>query len=649
MKEATRALALVIIPIVILAIMPRVPLSLLTSSYFYHEDDAHHFNRTVEMAKRGDLNPHYFNKPSLHFYLRLPIVAGSVALEKARGRVGSVHEVRTRDPYGLAGYAYTVSHPTILAINRAFSAALSVGIIIVAATVAFHFRVGRVGIFLAGVITAFSPEFLSNSHIIGVDIVMAFFCVLCTATAMSSTRSYSRWKLIMSGLFAGLAGASKYNALPIAFVPLVAWYLKDRSLRGFVMCGVAPLLGFLVGCPYALISFAEFWSGLSYEVWHYSVAGHEGHSAQPGIEQALFYGKWLITDGIGVGGSLLAALGLLTLLAHRTPQGSVFLTFPVLYFALMVAQKANFTRNMVPVVPYVAILAGLGFSQLLAFLARGDAVKSRGRTITIALLTVGVSVATLVPLIKRSGDIIRAAAAFDSRDALADWTRTIRPLDADLAIAGPLQVPPSLFKISGVDAFDPTKQSAASLAQAGFEFIAVPAHLAASLRAEFLSNVLSISGIEEEQRVPRSPAIKIFKVDDSLLAKAAELSPATIDLLIDNESEALPCVNAREGHCWIQNKITTVLLHRATTGAQKSARLEIMSPWSDQRVSITTPDGRVITALTLKDPGVWTPATLSLPANSSKLLLSVSQVHSPHSRLVGGDKRRLGVALRIAS
>ena len=45
--------------------------------YFYDEDEAHHHNRVVNMVKRGEFNPNYFLKPSLHFYLRMPVVAVS--------------------------------------------------------------------------------------------------------------------------------------------------------------------------------------------------------------------------------------------------------------------------------------------------------------------------------------------------------------------------------------------------------------------------------------------------------------------------------------------------------------------------------------------------------------------------------------------
>ena len=61
--------------ILLLALALRLPMLGADLPYFYDEDEQHHFNRTVEMVQRGDFNPHYFRKPSLHFYLRMPFVA----------------------------------------------------------------------------------------------------------------------------------------------------------------------------------------------------------------------------------------------------------------------------------------------------------------------------------------------------------------------------------------------------------------------------------------------------------------------------------------------------------------------------------------------------------------------------------------------
>lgn len=640
MGMSKRALILLLCCVVAVGLVPRVPLIINTCSYFYHEDDAHHFNRTIEMAKRRDLNPYYFNKPSLHFYLRLPVVAASVAIAKARGELNSVNDIRTRDPYGLAGYAYSVSHPSILKWNRAFSAALSVGIITLSALIALQLGAGALGAIFAALITALSPEVLANSHIIGVDVVMALFCLLSTTFALKAAKSFSwRW-FVLSGICAGLAGASKYNALPVALIPLSVWALKERSFKGFILCGALPLLGFLIGCPYAAITFTEFWAGLSYEVWHYGVAGHEGHTAQPGFEQALFYARWLISDGVGLGATLMAALGIAVLLASRTPQAMTLLVFPMAYTVLMVFQKANFTRNMVVIVPYVAIAAGYALTRLQTFL------KSRGASRIVAALIIA---ATLAPLHHRALNVIKDATITDSRETLNNWVLHSRPSERDVAIAGPLQVPPSLFSSFGVDAFNPLRYSFASLVQAGYDYVVVPSELANEDKLQLFNRELVIEGEHEPQRVPKSPAITVLSLAQDAIDRAANAAPAQLDLLIDKDATILPCAGARETHCWLQNRRTLLNLHPEGVPHRSPIRFEAMSPWPSQQITISTLDHRELVAYTLAEPGKWEEFSVTLPPNTQKLLISISEVHSPSARFTGADKRRLGAAIRIPS
>ena len=117
------------------------------------------------MAARRDLNPHYFNKPALHFYLRLPVVYAAAWYERSSGRLNSIREIRTRDPYGLAGYAYTPSHPRVLAAMRlesvAWSALIACATFIIVGLLRHSVRVA----FAAGLITILSPEVLKNSYI----------------------------------------------------------------------------------------------------------------------------------------------------------------------------------------------------------------------------------------------------------------------------------------------------------------------------------------------------------------------------------------------------------------------------------------------------------------------------------------------------
>lgn len=612
-----------------------LPLIKANSAFFYHEDDAHHFNRSVEMARSGDLNPHYFNKPALHFYLRLPFIYAGTAYLRARGELDSIKEIRTRDPYGLAGYAFTPSHPKILSVTRAVSASWS-GLIACLTFAAFYIFRQPVwlGLIAAGLVIV-SPEVLKNSYVVGVDTLMALICLATSITALSALRQFSRLKLGACALLAGLACAAKYNAAPIVIVPLTLWWLSDKSLKGFLICAVIPAIGFVIGAPFSIIAFDEFIKGVSYEAWHYGVAGHVGHTSERGWPAALIYLRWLLSDGIGVIGAALTILGASWLSVHNRRCFLLLASFPIAYLLLMIMQKTHFTRNMVVIVPYLAILAGYGLRALFDSFKRSTSA------------TVVVSVAAflaLIPLAITSAKmIIGQLNRAESRLELAQWIKAQRAPNKDIAVLGSLQLPISLFALPGVDAFGLNQLPIAKLVQAGYDYIAVPSD-PQFLDQSVLAVEQSIAGLTWPQRVPQNPAISLLRVKPDGAEIAAKRHPAAISLkALDSNTLAPLCSElASEGHCWLTNRITELQL----PPLNNPASLRVMSPWSDQELTVSAPDGTLIATVKLSAPMSWSTLTLPNAPNGRVVLFKLSTLHSPQSQGISQDQRRLGIAIR---
>jgi hypothetical protein len=616
-----------------MAIALSFPLVQANSRYFYQEDDAHHFNHTVEMAKHQTLNPNYFNKPALHFYLRMPIVYASTAWERMHGRPTSTRDIRTRDPYGVSDYAFTASHPTVLTWNRWLSVVWSslLSIVVLVLLRSLHVTV-PIALFGAAV-PILSPEVLRNSYIIGVDTLMALLCLLCTAYAIRAERRGGTRALVLCGVLAGLAGAAKYNAAPIAVVPFVLWWLTDRSLRGFLTIAAATLAGFLLGAPYSLISYREFWQGVSYEIWHYGVAGHEQHSATRGLPQALFYLRWLVSDGTGVAVTLLSAYGALALWRANRSAALIIISFPFCYFVMMSMQKANFTRNMVVLVPYVAILGAFGLWAATRQLWRGAA-----RFILI-VFCIG---AALAPLARATASIIGAALITrDSRDEVVTWLTSDRPLTDDVAVAGPLQLPFSALALPGVDTFDPTKRSLTSLLQSGYRFIVVPSS-PNFFHAELFAIAKSIPGETWPQRVPYNPAITILRASPSSAHSLRQLT--RFELAVSQVGDALipECGPTSEQHCWIQSLTTTLALPRTNVPTY----LEVMSPWPRQHIEILDSDNSIVSSIQLDSPNMWKRLVVPPAGEPRTFIMRIAEIHSPASQGVSKDARRLGIAIK---
>ncbi len=621
------------------------PLVESNTRYFTHEDDGHHFNHTVEMTKSRDLNPHYFKKPSLHFYLRIPIIAASVAWAKRHGELQSVKEIRTRDPYGLGRYAYTASHPTVVRWSRYGSVVSSMFLIALTFILTYQISSSVTSSAFAALTTTISNEVLRNSHIIGVDVLMALLCVACSVSGVWTYKRYSPIKLALCALVAGLAGSAKYNAAPIALVPLVVWYLKAPNRASVIIPLLLPVVGLVLGSPYIVVSFPEFWRDMTYEVWHYGVAGHEGNATSRGIPQAIFYGRWLLSDGVGLGPALLALIGLLAIWKQRDSVSLILIIFPFAYAALMIMQKTNFTRNMVVLVPYIALLAAVGLQVLVSRIPRwGLRIAMYLSLATLALVQITLtSMSTTAAAVQHK----------DSRDTLANWLEQEHLRNYEIAVAGPLQLPFHLFSLPGVDSFDPQRASPAQLTQYGYDYIVAPDNIEISKGLKQLFPIeATISGVEFTQRVPDNPAITIFRVAPDAIRALAIEAPATLTLTgADNELTPL-CPNSPESYCWLSSRITDLEVS-AQNSLPRLLVLEAMSPWANQVLSVVTGQGREIATLALHSPGTWSTLEIETPPDLGPsdlpLRMKVTRISSPSSRSLSKDSRRLGVALRRAT
>jgi hypothetical protein len=401
-----------------------------------------------------------------------------------------------------------------------------------------------------------------------------------------------------------------------------------------------PLVGFLLGAPFSLLSFKEFWTGMSYEAWHYAVAGHEGNSAERGWPQALFYLRWLISDGIGMWAAILLPFGVYGL--YRRNRSALFIvaSFPIAYVCLMLLQKTHFTRNMLAVVPYAAIGVGLAVQAL------GSLITQARYSLVVMLLVFG---AALSPVWRSTVSILsQVQHATDSRDRVLEWLSQ-RPSQGqpdleDIAIAGSLQLPIKTFALPGVDAFDPSKSSLAQLLQSGYTYIIVPTDLA-MLDAQLAEIIQSIPGNPTPQRVPKNPAISILRVKELGLSIAASRFPSSVQFTSEDEKLLPQCASlTKESHCWITSRVTQLQVPKLTT----THSFEIMSPWPNQLVTLTDGSGTLRASLKLKLPWTWEslPVSPRQSTENTSLILTIGLVHSPLSQGLNSDSRRLGIAVR---
>ncbi|RME57231.1 MAG: phospholipid carrier-dependent glycosyltransferase, partial [Candidatus Dadabacteria bacterium] len=281
--------------------------------YIYQEDEGHHLNRTLEMVKYGNWNPKYFRKPSLHFYLRVPVSSLAYLWLARKGEIKKVSQIRTRDPWGLAKYNYSVNREAFIVFNRWFGVFLAVLILFMTGWLFKEIEIKGLS-FLAGLaLFVTSVPLIKYSATVGADIVMAFFCIAAAVSTFSFFKNPTLLKASMLGALAGLSASSKYNGALILVLPILAVLLsrrRDKLLLWFLILFFSALF-FILGSPFILVEYPKFLNDLGYEFWHYGKAGHIGHEASPGLSQAFFYLSWLKKEG-GIIVFILALWGILS-------------------------------------------------------------------------------------------------------------------------------------------------------------------------------------------------------------------------------------------------------------------------------------------------------------------------------------------------
>lgn len=606
--------------------------------YFYSEDEAHHFNRTVNMVKSGSYNPKYFHKPSLHFYLRMPVVAASFIWSVKKGYIKKIDEIETYNPYGLGDYSFTASHPGIVKWNRALSLLLSLGLVAGACLGAYFLSFDSTkmfGVLVAGMITAVSPSLVSESAKIGVDQLFSFLCLFSSILVIGSFKD--KRLLYLAAISAGLAVSSKYNALPIVLVPAIAAILINKNIIQCLTLLCISMVFFFIGSPFILVEIPLFLNQLAYEIWHYKIAGHIGNEGTPGLPQAVFYAKWLMKEALFIPSCIVALLGIVTSLKYK--KNFLFLLFPILFAILMINQKVNFTRNMTVIIPYLAVGAALGF-ELLLRIFNNASIKKLAMFAGILTLIVQPGTESWIRSVK-------ASSIQDTRDTALPVIESLISRGDEVAVAGELLFPPSLYSEKSINRFSQNKEGFLEIANKGFDFIVVRNPISGIVQSGVFSSFDQFAGKIGEQRVVENPSIGIYKSEHREKLKTIIESKPIINL-----KETAPGVYAPdstqpgEAYVWAQHLVSEIKGLNCTSKKGCTASFTFSTPWENQKIYLSTVDNQHTETEVLNTQNAA--ISLEIPHGAPSVILEVKEVSSPFARGINQDKRRLGVALHEA-
>jgi len=341
----------------------------------YHPDEITVIAPTLHMnIFAGEMNPHFFNYGSLFLYA----VYFARLFAEGYGFIDLTHFFKALITGGWVGVSESVAAVTEFAKLHLLARWLSV--LCGVATVLLVFLWARQiasfwAAFIASLfITAF-PMHVQHSHFATVDVPLTLLTTLSLYLASSAGTGR---RFLLAAFVAGLATAVKYSVAPALWLTLVIlWGWRTNWFTAIVrVAGITAAMGagFLLGCPYSVLAFQEFWRDFYWETFVHSRIGHGYVFAETGN------GHWFhltvnLPAAVGFPAILLALTGILPFGSLRSHENAdlrithyasriATVVFALAYFIPLGFAQVRFARYLMPLLPILALWAGLAWEKL---------------------------------------------------------------------------------------------------------------------------------------------------------------------------------------------------------------------------------------------------------------------------------------------
>lgn len=430
--------------------------------YVYHPDEPAIIQISREMFASGDLNPHFFDYPSLIFYGNAAVYAPLYLKGWLSGEFRNPADILSLD--FLAMGTAKAPQPEAILLNRGLSLAAGLGTVVLLYFIG-HILYANSSIGLvAALLLAVSPNHVYQSRIVTPDAMTTFFVVLTFLTAALIFRHGKTLSYILAGASLGLAAGTKYNGATIALTIPLAHFLRYglrgwRDTRLLVAAGVSVLV-FLLTTPYAILDYPAFSAALRGVGTHYE-GGHAGMEGDT-LRWYLSF-LWTTTTLAPV----LAVIEIIRGLWQRSRPTLLLAAFPVFYFIFICRFDVRNDRTILPIVPFVFLLAAVVLVDLYTWARQSSkpAARAAAPVALVALLVATVG----YPLISTVRDN-RLMARVRSQEMAADWIAQNLESNARVAI-GPYSpfLDPRNFEVVSFDGL--IDQPAQWYATEGFDYL----------------------------------------------------------------------------------------------------------------------------------------------------------------------------------
>lgn len=392
-------------------------------------DEPEILERAVRMMRTGDFNPHFFDYPGLYFYLQLAVACLRFLVGATSGEWTSLDQVSTADFYLWA---------------RALTALL--GTLTVLLVYYIGMRWGTRYAALAAGLMAVMPIHVRESHYVLTDVPVTFFVTLALLLTLRAAERERASDFAWAGAAAGLAAATKYPGALSLLMPLIAVWMTLNAKPSRLIASLAVLggaaAGFLIGAPYTIIDLPNFLNGYAHLAGYYS-------SKPLGEPAAVTYYKHLSRSIAWPAFLLLlTGLGLGAVRAIRGPgrvRWTVTIVFPIVYFYFLSGQTLVYGRYLMPLLPFVCLLAAAGAVSGVSLLRRFDIPRAARQAIIAA-----VTIAAVLSPAWQSLHFMRDLTRVSTVEQAHAWMLDHLPKGSSIVIETQALLAPKSFKAKNV-------------------------------------------------------------------------------------------------------------------------------------------------------------------------------------------------------
>ncbi len=333
--------------------LPSVNLNLRT----YHPDEVGVLVSLQRMnPAKFDFNPHFFPWGTFHFYI-VGIFLKFLAL---------LHLV-ILSPSKEFYISHLKEMDKLYIYGRMISVLAQTGTVYLVYLLAKRLYSRKVAL-LSALFMSMMPLAVANAHYLKPNALGVFFVVWTALISSNLLENRNKKIYIIAGLLSGLATATKYNGIWAIFFPFLFHFagfrsserkkgLKDKNLLLILLFFA---VGFFVGCPYAILSFAEFKAGIFRQMDKFILIQH-GDIGNPFV-----YHIWYsLRYGMGTPLLVMALFSMVWVGVKREKEGIMLLFWVVSYYLFIASFfKSKFARHMLPLLPFFAVLVSRFFIYL---------------------------------------------------------------------------------------------------------------------------------------------------------------------------------------------------------------------------------------------------------------------------------------------